>query len=121
MDQRRVDAFFDVFRRIRDGEGLPTVPVRRQRELGLVLNADTFFGDGPAAADPGEVRGAGGSAPMDPVTAREQAQAAAEQSAVNVLLVDQAGVLQRVVRLPRAPAGGVDPAAAGRGGPCPAG
>jgi hypothetical protein len=106
MDQRRVDAFFDVFRRIRDGEGLPTVPVRRQRELGLVLHADTFFGDGPAAADPGEARGAGGSTPMDPVTAREQAQATAEQSAVNVLLVDQAGVLQRVVRLPKAPAGG---------------
>jgi hypothetical protein len=68
MDQRRVDAFFDVFRRIRDGEGLPTAPVRRQRELGLVLNADTFFEDGPAAEDPGEVRGPGGSAPIDPVT-----------------------------------------------------
>lgn len=106
MDQRRVDAFFDVFRRIRDGEGLPMVPVRRQRELGLVLHADTFFGDGPAAADPGEARGAGGSTPMDPVTAREQAQAAAEQSAVNVLLVDRTGVLQRMVRLPKAPAGG---------------
>jgi hypothetical protein len=26
MDQRRFDAFFDVFRRIRDGDGLPTVP-----------------------------------------------------------------------------------------------
>lgn len=106
MDQRRVDAFFDVFRRIRDGEDLPKVPVRRQRELGLVLHADTYFGDGPAAADPGEVRGAGGSAPMDPVTAREQARATAEQSAVNVLLVDLAGVLQRVVPLPKAPAGG---------------
>ncbi|MDT4996685.1 MAG: hypothetical protein QOD45_753, partial [Pseudonocardiales bacterium] len=106
MDQRRVDAFFDVFRRIRDGEALPTVPVRRQRELGLVLHADTFFGEGPAAADPGEARGAGGSTPMDPVTARVHAQAAAERSAVNVLLVDHAGVLRRVVRLPKAPPGG---------------
>ena len=106
MDQRRVDAFFDVFRRIRDGEALPTVPVRRQRELGLVLHADTFFGEGPAAADLGEARGAGGSTPIDPVTAREQAQASAERSAVNVLLVDHAGVLHRVVRLPKAPPGG---------------
>jgi hypothetical protein len=43
MDQRRVDAFLDLFRRVRDGEGLPSLSVRRQREIGLVLPADTFF------------------------------------------------------------------------------
>jgi hypothetical protein len=106
MDQRRVDAFFDVFRRVGDGQVLPGVSVRREREIGLVLHADTFFGDGPAAADPGEVRGAGGASAVDPVTAREQVHAVAHGSAVNVLLVDQTGVLQRVVRLPRAPEGG---------------
>jgi len=106
MDQRRVDAFFDVFRRVRDGHDLPGVAVRRERELGLVLHADTFFGHGPAAGDPGEVRGLSGLAVLDPVTAREHAQALAGTHRVNVLLVDTAGTLQRVVRLPRTPAGG---------------
>jgi hypothetical protein len=108
MDQRRVDAFIDVFRRVRDGQDLPGVPVRRERELGLVLHADTFFGDGPAAADPGEVRGLSGPSALDPVTAREQAHTLVHEtrSAVNVLLVDTAGALIRLVRLPKAPAGG---------------
>jgi Domain of unknown function (DUF222) len=75
MDARRVDSFMDVFRRIRDGQALPGVPVRRERELGLVLHADTFFGDGPAANDPGEVRGLSGPSPLDPATAREHAHA----------------------------------------------
>ena len=75
VDQRRVDAFVDVFRRVRDGRDLPGLPVRRERELGLVMHADTFFGDGPAADDPGEVRGLGQTAYLDPQTAREQAQA----------------------------------------------
>ena len=75
VDQRRVDAFVDVFRRVRDGRDLPGMPVRRERELGLVMPADTFFGDGPAADDPGEVRGLGQTAYLDPQTAREQAQA----------------------------------------------
>jgi Domain of unknown function (DUF222) len=75
MDARRVDSLMDVFRRVRDGQALPGVPVRRERELGLVLHADTFFGDGPAAGDPGEVRGLSGPSPLDPVTARERAHA----------------------------------------------
>ena len=107
MDQRRVDAFVDVFTRIRDGQPLPGVPVRRERELALVVHADTFFGDGPAANDPGETRGPGGvPAPVDPVTAREQAHASAATGATNVLLVDTTGTLHRMVRLPTAPAGG---------------
>jgi Domain of unknown function (DUF222) len=106
MDARRVDAFVDVFRRVRDGETLPGVPVRRERELGLVLHADTFFGDGPAAHDPGEVRGLTGQSVLDPVTAREHAEQLADSHAVNVLIVDTAGTLQRVVRLPKTPVGG---------------
>ena len=116
LDQRKADAFFDVFARIRDGHPAPGVPVRRERELGLVLHADTFFGDGPAAADPGEVRGLGAPAYLDPVTAREHAHTmtnpaagatgSAGGGAVNVLLVDRAGVLQRIVRLPKTPEGG---------------
>ena len=113
MDQRRVDAFVDLFARVRDGKDLPGVSVRRVRELGLVLHADTFFGDGPAAGDPGEVRGLTGQVALDPVTAREQAEAmvgptgtAGLSGAVNVLLVDRAGTFHRMVRLPNAPAGG---------------
>jgi hypothetical protein len=75
VDQRRVDSFVDLFRRVRDGRDLPGLPVRRERELGLVMPADTFFGDGPSAGDPGEVRGLGQTTYVDPATAREQAQA----------------------------------------------
>jgi len=124
VDQRRVDAFVDVFRRVRDGRDLPGMPVRRERELGLVMPADTFFGDGPAADDPGEVRGLGQTAYLDPQTAREQAQAlvganntstsnastkrptAGGSGAVNVMLVDRAGALVRMVRLSKPPRGG---------------
>jgi hypothetical protein len=79
-----------------------------------VLHADTFLGDGPAADDPAEVRGLGGHSVLDPVTAREQAHAlvgagsgsGGGSGAVNVFLVDPAGALHRVVRLPKAPVGG---------------
>jgi hypothetical protein len=74
--------------------------------LGLVLHADTFFGDGPAANDPGEVRGLGATAVLDPVTARQHAQSVARELPVNVLLTDDTGALIRVVRLPKTPAGG---------------
>ena len=71
------------------------------------MNADTFFGDGPAAQDPGEDRRVPGAPiPVDPMTAREQAQTAAQHSAVNVFLVDANGALHRMVRLPKAPSGG---------------
>jgi Domain of unknown function (DUF222) len=135
MDQRRVDAFVEVFQMIRDGRPLPGVSVRREREIGLVMHADTFFGYGPAAEDPGEVRGLPGHTVLDPFTAREQAHATVygkdspadpdrragteraagpvgtvskdgRPGAVNVLLVDWAGVLGRVVRLSTPPAGG---------------
>jgi Domain of unknown function (DUF222) len=106
MDQRRVDAFVDLFRRVRDGRDLSGVPVRRVRELGLVMPVDAFFGDGPAAQDPGEVRGLSGQAWLDAATAREQARVMAETGAASVLLVDRAGVLTRVVRRPKAPPGG---------------
>jgi hypothetical protein len=67
MDQRRVDGFMDLLRRVADGDDLPWMqPSRRDREVGLVLHADTFFGDGPAANDPGELRGLGAPAPIDP-------------------------------------------------------
>ena len=107
MDQRRVDAFMDVFRRIADGDDLPWVRIRREREIALVLHADTFFGDGPAENDPGELRGLGAPAPIDPQSAAGLARAEIARGApTRVLLVDRAGILQRTVRLRRAPAGG---------------
>ena len=69
IDQRRTDAFFDVFRRIADGNDLPWVRARRDREVGIVLHADTVFGDGPGKDAPGEVRGLGAPAPVDPQSA----------------------------------------------------
>lgn len=108
MDQRRVDSVMDLFRRVGSGEELPRVAVRREREVGIVLHADTLFVDGPAAADPGELRGLGAPVPVDPTTARETARAEiAGGAGTRVLLVDgvgdDAGVLRRAIRLPKAP------------------
>ncbi|MEP6762056.1 MAG: hypothetical protein ABJA93_11935 [Sporichthyaceae bacterium] len=63
MDQRRYDALMDLFRRVEASDDLPWSRVRREREIGLVMHADTFFGDGPAKDDPGELRGLGAPAP----------------------------------------------------------
>jgi hypothetical protein len=134
MDQRRSDAVIDLFRRVRDGHGLPGLPVRRQREIGLVLTLDTLFPDAapqarPATAeptgdpepargsshpdafprpdDPGELRGLGDPVALDAESARELAlDELARGTALNALLVDPAGALRRTVRLPRAPAVG---------------
>src|SRR5690606_26957003 len=38
------------------GTALPRVPVRRVHDLGLVVHADTLFGDGPRADATGEQR-----------------------------------------------------------------
>ena len=85
----------------------PEAPAPRDREVGIVLHADTLFGDGPAHNDPGELRGLGAPAPIDPhsaaVMARDEIAAGA---ATRVLLVDREGVLQRTIRLPKAPPGG---------------
>ena len=107
MDQRRVDALLDVFRRIADGDDLPWVRTRRDREIALVLHADTFFGDGPAKNDPGELRGLGAPAAVDPVSAAELARGEIDAGATTrVLLVDGDGILRRSIRLPQAPPGG---------------
>jgi hypothetical protein len=107
MDQRRVDAFNDLMRRVADGDDLPWVRIRREREIGLVLHGDTFFGDGPAKHDPGEVRGLGAPAPVDPHSAAVMARTQIDAGAgTRVLLVDEAGALQRTIRLPKPPPGG---------------
>ncbi len=113
LDQRRTDALLDVFRRIRHGSlagctavdpaDLPTVPVRRVHDLGLVLHSDTLLGDGAAADACAEQRGLGTPAALDPVSARAVARRQlAEGAAVQVLLVDPSGALERVVRLEHA-------------------
>jgi hypothetical protein len=79
---------------------LPRVPVHRVHDLGLVLHADTLFGDGPAAREPGQLRGLGRPDAVDPLSARRLARRQLLQgSAVQVLLVDSTGALERVVRL----------------------
>jgi hypothetical protein len=105
--QRRADVFFDTLRRIRDGQPLPALAIRREREIGLVLHADTLFSDGPAAQDPGELRGLGSP---EPVEAASAAQLAREQIAggagTRVLLTDAYGTVRHLVRLSSAPPGG---------------
>ncbi|WP_460460948.1 DUF222 domain-containing protein [Angustibacter peucedani] len=73
LDQRRADAVIALFRRIRDQQALPVVPVRRSAELGLVVHADTLFGDGPRRGALGQQRGLGRPAVLDPVSARREA------------------------------------------------
>ena len=71
MDQRRVDGFLDLLRRVAYGDQLPHVRAGRDREVGIVVHADTLFGDGPAKDSPGELRGLGAPAPIDPHSAAE--------------------------------------------------
>src|SRR5687767_6431127 len=107
MDQRRADAVMDLFRRVADGNELPWMSPRREREVGIVLHADTLFGDGPAKDSPGELRGLGAPAPIDPQSVAALARdEIASGAAARVLLVDGDGVLQRTLRLPTAPQGG---------------
>ncbi len=92
----------------------PVRPARpepgRSRELGLVLHADTFFGHGPAASDPGEIRGFGVPIPVSAGPARAQAQRAVESGTPTcVLLAGTDGTLQRLVRVGTPPAAGWTP------------
>jgi len=65
------------------------------------LHADTLFGDGPRRDATGEQRGLGRPAVLDPATARERARRElAAGTSVQVLIVDDHGGLQRVVRVP---------------------
>jgi hypothetical protein len=97
----------DVFRRIADGDDLPWLRIRREHEIALVMHADTFFGDGPGKDAPGELRGLGAPAAVDPVSAAQLARTQIDTGAgTRVLLVDRDGTLQRSIRLPKAPPGG---------------
>ncbi len=70
------------------------------------MHADTYFGDGPAAADPGQVRGLGTPTAITATAARELARGRAGTGSTNALLADETGHLQRLVRLGAAPEGG---------------
>ncbi len=111
IGQRRVAAVFDVFEHLGGGtdpDAVSTASRRRgqDRELGLVMHADTFFADGPAADDPGQVRGLGAPAAVTATTARELSTGRAAAVATNVLLADDTGHFHRLVRLGPAPGGG---------------
>jgi hypothetical protein len=81
---------------------LPRVPVRRVHDLGLVLNADTLFGDGPAADQTAQLRGLGRPAVHAPGSSRTLARRQLDHgTGVQVLVVDGTGALERVVRLDR--------------------
>jgi hypothetical protein len=78
-----------------------------RRELGVVLNADTLFGEGPAADDPGQLRGAGQPVAVSATTARVMAgEAQARGAGTCVLLAGPDGSLVRLLRAGPAPASG---------------
>ncbi len=108
LDQRRADAVIDLFRRVRDTGAdqepvLPVVPVRRVTHLGLVLHADTLFDDGPRRRATAEQRGLGRPTVLDPSTARQRATRQLQAgTGVQVLVVDDQGGVQHVMRVPAA-------------------
>jgi hypothetical protein len=78
------------------------VAVRRVHDLGLVLHADTLFGDGPAAEETGQLRGLGQPDVVDPDSARTLARKQlGEGTGVQVIVVDDTGAVEHVVRLDR--------------------
>ena len=84
------------------GVRLPRVPVRRVHDLGVVLHADTLFGDGPAAQETGQLRGLGQPDVLAPGSARDLARKQlAEGVGVQVIVVDDTGAVEHVVRLDR--------------------
>lgn len=112
LDQRRSDALMDVFRRLRSGgleaatsltgDASAKASVRRVHDLGLVLHVDTLYGDGPAAHEPGELRGLGTPTAVDPASAQTMARRQVSRGAtVQVLVVDGAGAVRHVVPLER--------------------
>jgi Domain of unknown function (DUF222) len=108
-DQRRSEALADIFRRVRDGQQLPDLGQRRSDvdRVTLVLHADTFLRDGPAAGAPGQLRGLGQPAFLDYFTARRLAVAAVNAGAAfSVFLTDTAGRLTQVVNLRTRPSEG---------------
>ncbi len=107
LDQRRADAVVALFRRVRDASAeaalpfVPVLPVRRVRELGLVLHADTLFDEGPRQHATGEQRGLGRPTVLAPATARATARRQlAAGTQVQVLVVDERGALQHVALVP---------------------
>lgn len=98
LDQRRADAVVALFRRVRNGAGVPVVG-GRQPALGVVLHADTLFGSGTRRTAVGELRGLGRPEVLDPRSARALAARQLRDGCdLHVLVVDGAGALQQVVR-----------------------
>jgi hypothetical protein len=84
------------------GVRLPRVPVRRVHDHGVVLHADTLFGDGPAAQETCQLRGLGQPDVLAPGSARTLARRRlADGVGVQVIVVDDTGAVQQVVRLDR--------------------
>ena len=69
MDQRRADAVWTCSAGSPTATSCPGCSPRREREVGIVLHADTLFGDGPGKNATGELRGLGAPAPIDPHSA----------------------------------------------------
>lgn len=110
IGERKGAAVLAVFEAIHDHQPLPAgtgAGGAGRRELGVVLHADTLLEHGPAANDPGQLRGHGEPLPLPPAAARTQARTMLARGAgTTVLLTDHTGALQRLLRLGPAPTGG---------------
>ncbi|MGZ4593575.1 MAG: hypothetical protein ACXV3C_06895, partial [Actinomycetes bacterium] len=72
-----------------------------------MLHVDTLVGEGPAAHDPGELRGLSSPVSVDAESAAELARDEIGAGAATcVLLTDGQGAVERLVRLATAPAEG---------------
>ena len=113
LGMARVDALTDAVLGTTPAPGtrecMTAAPSGTRRDVGVVLHADTLFGDGDAKDAPGEVRGVGVGAPV-PCTAATARVAATDLldrgGSTCVLLTDHTGHLTRLLRLGAAPHGG---------------
>ena len=86
------------------GDGPGSAGGRVQRELAVVMTADTLLDEGPAKDAAGEVRGNGVPVPVSAVVARVIAGQALDRGASTcVLLADSDGHLTRMLRVGQAP------------------
>ena len=107
MDQRRADAVMDLFRRVADGNELPWMSPAATARSGSCCTRTPSSATAPPRTPPASCA-VSARPPRSTRTPRPCWPAAeiAAGAATRVLLVDGDGVLQRTMRLPKAPPGG---------------
>lgn len=98
MDQRRSDAFVQVFRAVLEGRDLPRARSAAGMGTGIVVSLGTLLG---TSDEPGELDGLGMRTPVTAEVARELVATSRRCGGTQRLLVtDPAGALVRVLTVP---------------------